>query len=93
MRCSLPLALATAPLLHGDHAYAGVSLPGWWLLFVFLLGFAYPLRFEFRQQSCHLALETVPFVLGLLFLAPLDAARRFGPAPSPSPTPSSAGSA
>jgi diguanylate cyclase (GGDEF)-like protein len=65
------VAIATAPLLHGDHAYANIHLPAWWLLALFILGFTYPLRFEFRQQSWNIFLETVPFVLGLLFVAPL----------------------
>lgn len=65
------IALTTAPLLHGGHAYAGVSLPAWWVLCLFVLGFAYPLRFEYRQQTWNVFLETVPFVLGLLFLDPL----------------------
>jgi diguanylate cyclase (GGDEF)-like protein len=65
------IALSTAPLLWGDHAYANINLPAWWLLILFILGFAYPLRFEYRQQTWTAYLETVPLVLGLLFLAPL----------------------
>ncbi|HTW19094.1 MAG TPA: MFS transporter [Mycobacteriales bacterium] len=65
------IACATAPILHGDHAYAGVILPSWWVLCLFVLGIAFPLRFEYRQQSWNIYLETVPFVLGLLFLSPL----------------------
>ncbi len=65
------VAFATAPLLRHDHAYAGLNLPAWWVLCLFVLGFAFPLRFEYRQQSWNIYLETVPFVLGLLFLPPL----------------------
>ena len=65
------VVLATAPLLRGHHAYAGVNLPAWWVFLLFVLGFAYPLRFDYRRQSWNVYLETAPFVLGLLFLAPL----------------------
>jgi diguanylate cyclase (GGDEF)-like protein len=65
------IACSTSPLLHGHGAYAGVDLPSWWVLCLFVLGFAFPLRFVYRQQSWNIYLETVPFVLGLLFLSPL----------------------
>lgn len=64
-------ALATAPLIRGDHAYADIHLQPWWVLALFALGFAYPLRFQYRQQTWIVYLETVPLVLGLLFLPPL----------------------
>lgn len=65
------IAAAASPLLRGDRAFASVHLPAWWLFALFVLGFAFPLRFEYRQQSWTVYLETVPFVLGLLFVPPL----------------------
>jgi diguanylate cyclase (GGDEF)-like protein len=65
------IAIAATPLFRGDSAYVDIHLHAWWLLLLFFLGFSFPLRFEFRQQSWNIFLETVPFVLGLLFVTPL----------------------
>jgi diguanylate cyclase (GGDEF)-like protein len=65
------VAIAASPLLRHQKAYANIHLPPWWLLILFVLGFVYPLRFEYRQQSWTVFLETVPMVLGLVFLPPL----------------------
>jgi diguanylate cyclase (GGDEF)-like protein len=64
-------AACLAPMTSHHDAYANIHLGPWWVLGLFLLGFAYPLRFEYRQQSWMVYLETVPLVLGLLFLSPL----------------------
>jgi diguanylate cyclase (GGDEF)-like protein len=66
------LAVAAVPLLRGHVAYVNVDVPWWWLLFVFVIGQTYALTFEFRQHAFQLAIETVPFVLGLVFLSPLE---------------------
>lgn len=64
-------AFACGPLLSGEHPFVQAGLPAWWLLVLFILGFTYPLRFEYRQQSWTVFLETVPFVIGLIFVSPL----------------------
>jgi diguanylate cyclase (GGDEF)-like protein len=64
-------ALLTAPFLRGDPAYDPIQLPMWWLFLLFIVGFMYPLTFEYRKQTLSVFLETVPLVLGLLFLPPL----------------------
>jgi diguanylate cyclase (GGDEF)-like protein len=65
------LTLVTVPLLD-SKAYIDVNLTPWWLLLLFVIGFAYPLTFEIRHQTYEVLLETVPFVLGLIFLSPLQ---------------------
>jgi diguanylate cyclase (GGDEF)-like protein len=65
-------AVAAVPILRGDTTYANVHLHGWWLLIVFVVGQAYPLSFEIRHQAFQVVLETVPLVLGLIFLPPLE---------------------
>jgi diguanylate cyclase (GGDEF)-like protein len=64
-------AIVSAPFLAGMHPYVHVNLPAWWVFALFILGFTYPLRFEYRQQSWTVFLETVPFVIGLIFVSPL----------------------
>ena len=66
------LAIAAVPSLRGQHAYAAVDVRWWWLVFVFVIAQTYALNFEFRQQAFQVALETVPLVLGLMFLPPLE---------------------
>jgi diguanylate cyclase (GGDEF)-like protein len=66
------LTLAVLPALRGHHAYVDAHIPVWWLLALFCLGLAYPMVFKYRQQSWAVSLETVPLVLGLLFLSPAE---------------------
>ena len=67
------MTLATAILLwltHSYHAETSIGLPAWWVLLLFLIAYAAPLRFVFRRQVWTLQLTDVPLVLGLFFLAP-----------------------
>lgn len=66
------LAAASIPLLHADHAHVSLGLHAWWVFLVFVVGQAYPLQFEIRHQTFHVVLETVPLVIGLVFLPPLE---------------------
>jgi diguanylate cyclase (GGDEF)-like protein len=63
---------ALAPALHGDHSFVDVNVPAWWIFVVLVVGQAYPLEFEVRGQTFQVVLETVPLVLGLIFLPPLE---------------------
>jgi diguanylate cyclase (GGDEF)-like protein len=63
-------AAATAPLLWNGEPYASIQVAAWWVALLFLVGFAYPLTFEFRNHAIAVTLDTVPLVLGLLFLPP-----------------------
>jgi diguanylate cyclase (GGDEF)-like protein len=65
------LAIAS-PAIRGDHTYAQIHLPLWWLFLVFVVGQAYPLSFSVRSHSFQVVLETVPLVLGLFFVSPLE---------------------
>jgi diguanylate cyclase (GGDEF)-like protein len=65
-------ATAAIPLLRHESAFTNVHLPAWWLFVVFIVGEAYPLEFSIRNQSFEIVLETVPLVLGLIFLPPLE---------------------
>jgi diguanylate cyclase (GGDEF)-like protein len=58
--------------LNGHSAYSDVHLPGWWLFIVFVVSQIYSLNFLVRNQSFQVVLETVPLVLGLVFLPPLE---------------------
>lgn len=63
---------ALAPALHGDHRFVDINLPAWWVFVVLVVGQAYPLEFEVKGQAFQVVLETVPLVLGLIFLPPLE---------------------
>jgi diguanylate cyclase (GGDEF)-like protein len=65
-------ALAAIPLLRGKPAYSDIGLPAWWLFAVFVIGQTYPLRFKLRRQAFEVILETVPLVLCLMFVPPLE---------------------
>jgi diguanylate cyclase (GGDEF)-like protein len=65
------LAGAAALWLHGRHGYLNGHIPPWWIFALSLIGMVYPLTFEFRRQSMIINLETVPLVLGMVFLPPL----------------------
>jgi len=68
------MASATAVLLWILHSYRAatpIGLPAWWLLLLFLIAFAAPLRFVFRRHPWTLQLTDVPLVLGLFFLTPV----------------------
>ena len=66
------IAAALVPMFWGDHAYADIHLPSWWLFIILVVGQAYPLNFEIRNQPFQVVLETVPLVLGLVFLPPVE---------------------
>jgi diguanylate cyclase (GGDEF)-like protein len=66
------IALSAIPALSGKPVYSDIDLPAWWLFAVFVVGQTYALTFRFRQQSFQIVLETVPLVLGLMFLPPLE---------------------
>jgi diguanylate cyclase (GGDEF)-like protein len=66
------IGFVSIPLLRGESALSSINLPVWWLVLAFMVGQAYPLEFEFRRQSFQVVLETVPLVLGLAFLPPLE---------------------
>jgi diguanylate cyclase (GGDEF)-like protein len=70
--CLTLVALALVTTLRGDRAHDPIHLPIWWLGIVFLIGQAYPLNFRIRKRSFQVVLETVPLVLGLLFIPPLE---------------------
>jgi diguanylate cyclase (GGDEF)-like protein len=61
-----------SPSVRGDRAYASIHLPAWWLFAVLAVGQAYSLSFSIRNQSFQVVLETVPLVLGLFFVSPLE---------------------
>ncbi|HET6909723.1 MAG TPA: MFS transporter, partial [Mycobacteriales bacterium] len=67
------MSLTAALLLWRMYSYRAVTpigLPSWWVLLLFVIAYAAPLRFVFRRQAWALNLTDVPFVLGLFFLAP-----------------------
>lgn len=66
------LGASSIPLLSGKHALTSINLPVWWLVLLFMVGQAYPLNFKVHRQSFQVVLETVPLVLGLAFLPPLE---------------------
>ncbi|HTR71111.1 MAG TPA: MFS transporter [Mycobacteriales bacterium] len=65
-------AAAAVPALAGRAAFADVDVPAWWLFVVFVVGEVYPLEFKIRRQAFQLVLESVPLVLGLMYLPPLE---------------------
>ncbi len=65
------VALAQIPAFRGDRAFSGAGIHGWWLFLLFALAFAYPITFQLRREFYEAQFETVPLVLGLLFLSPL----------------------
>lgn len=64
-------AAGLTTVLHRRDAYEPIGLSIVWVTLLFVLCFTYPLRFQSRQQTWNIFLETVPMVLGLLFLPAL----------------------
>ena len=58
-------------LIRDDGVLNNIGLPSWWLLLLFLMAFAAPLRFDFRRHPWTMQLTDVPLVLGLFFLSPV----------------------
>jgi predicted MFS family arabinose efflux permease len=65
------LAAVAASLLVGTTPYLDIHVSAVWLFGLLLIGMAYSLNFEFRNRSMLITLETVPLVLGMVFLHPL----------------------
>jgi diguanylate cyclase (GGDEF)-like protein len=69
------LVIVTAlavPLLRGDSAFASANVPAAWVLLVFMACELYPLDFKARQHQFQIVIETVPLVIGLVYLPPLE---------------------
>jgi diguanylate cyclase (GGDEF)-like protein len=59
-------------LIRDARVLNPIGLPTWWVLLLFLMAFAAPLRFDFRRHPWTMQLTDVPLVLGLFFLAPVQ---------------------